>query len=311
MRWFPGITVTIMPPESFELPATIRGKRRRRAAGLKLYDIMTTTVFQSNVLQHTLFQSLLDAMAIHGRRHVIAEDIERRPLNYAQLITRSFVLGAVLRRHTRVQQNVGIMLPNMVSNLICFFALHAYGRVPAMLNFSASTRNLLTACRVAQIRTIITARKFIDTAKLQGAVDSLKAQHITLIYLEDLVQQVHGWHKLLGWIAGRLPGISYRLTHPKRDPAAPAVVLFTSGSEDVPKGVALSHINLQANRFQTSARIDFGPSDLVFNALPVFHSFGLMGGMLLPVLSGIRVFLYPSPLHYRIIPELAYDTNAT
>lgn len=311
MRWFPGITVTIMPPESFELPATIRGKRRRRAAGLKLYDIMTTTVFQSNVLQHTLFQSLLDAMAIHGRRHVIAEDIERRPLNYAQLITRSFVLGAVLRRHTRVQQNVGIMLPNMVSNLICFFALHAYGRVPAMLNFSASTRNLLTACRVAQIRIIITARKFIDTAKLQGAVDSLKAQQITLIYLEDLIQQVHGWHKLLGWIASRLPGIGYRLTHPKRDPAAPAVVLFTSGSEDIPKGVALSHINLQANRFQTSARIDFGPSDLVFNALPVFHSFGLMGGMLLPVLSGIRVFLYPSPLHYRIIPELAYDTNAT
>jgi len=311
IRWFPGITVTIMPPESFDLPEAIRGKRRRRAAGLKLYDIMTTTVFQSNVLRRTLFQSLLDAMVIHGRKHVIAEDIERHPLNYSQLILRSFVLGVVLRRHTHARENVGIMLPNMASNLVCFFALHAFGRIPAMLNFSASARSLTVACRIAQIRTIITARKFIDTARLQDVTDNLQAQKITLIYLEDLAHQVHWWHKLMGLIAAWLPGMSYRLTDSRRDPDAPAVILFTSGSEDIPKGVALSHTNLQANRFQTSARIDFGPNDLVFNALPIFHSFGLTGGTLLPVLSGIRVFLYPSPLHYRIIPELAYDTNAT
>lgn len=311
IRWFPGITITVMPPESFGLPDSMRGKRRRRAAGLKLYDIMTTTVFQSNALRQTLFQSLLDAAATHGGKHTIAEDVERHPLNYSQLITRSFILGTVLRRHTHTQENVGIMLPNMVNNLICFFSLHAFGRVPAMLNFSASSRNLVMACRIAQIRTVITARRFIEVAKLSGQIDSLKAQRINLIYLEDLPRQVHWWHKLMGLVAGWLPGISYRLTDSRRDPDAPAVVLFTSGSEDTPKGVVLSHTNLQANRFQVSARIDFGPSDLVFNALPIFHSFGLTGGTLLPVLSGIRVFLYPSPLHYRIIPELIYDTNAT
>jgi acyl-[acyl-carrier-protein]-phospholipid O-acyltransferase/long-chain-fatty-acid--[acyl-carrier-protein] ligase len=73
----------------------------------------------------------------------------------------------------------------------------------------------------------------------------------------------------------------------------------------------LSHINIQANRYQVSSRIDFGPTDIVFNALPIFHSFGLTGGTLLPVLAGIKTFFYPSPLHYRIIPELVYDTNAT
>ncbi|MCC6917405.1 acyl-[ACP]--phospholipid O-acyltransferase [Nitrosomonas sp.] len=311
IRWFPEITVTVMPPESFDLPEPVRGKRRRRAAGLKLYDIMTTATFQSNTIRQTLFQSLLDAAATHGGKHVIAEDMERRPLNYRQLITRSFVLGTVLRCHTHTQENVGIMLPNMVSNLICFFALHAFGRVPAMLNFSASSKNLVTACQVAQIRTIITARRFIGAAKLQGVVDSLRVQQITLIYLEDLAQHMHWWHKLAGGVAGLLPGLCYRCTAARRDPDAPAVVLFTSGSEDVPKGVVLSHTNLQANRFQASARIDFGPSDLVFNALPIFHSFGLTGGTLLPVLSGIRIFLYPSPLHYRVIPELVYDTNAT
>ena len=311
LRCFPEITVTIMPPESFDLPEMIRGKRRRRAAGLKLYDIMTTAAFQSNAIRQTLFQSLLDAAVVHGRKHIVVEDIERRPLNYFQFITRSFILGQVLRRHALPRTNIGIMLPNMVSSLLCFFALQAFGRVPAILNFSASPGNFMAMCKVAQIRTIITARKFIETTKLTGLVDSLKAQQIDLIYLEDLQRQVHWWHKLAGLVAGWLPGLCYRYTDPRRDPDAPAVILFTSGSEGVPKGVVLSHTNLQANRFQTAARIDFGPSDIVFNALPIFHSFGLTGGTLLPILSGIRVFLYPSPLHYRIIPELVYDINAT
>ena len=97
----------------------------------------------------------------------------------------------------------------------------------------------------------------------------------------------------------------------RRDPDGAAVVLFTSGTEGSPKGVVLSHVNLQANRYQVASMIDFGPQDIVFNVLPLFHSFGLTCGTLLPLLSGIKVFLYPSPLHYRIIPELVYDTNAT
>ncbi|MGG7056305.1 acyl-[ACP]--phospholipid O-acyltransferase [Nitrosomonas sp. ANs5] len=311
IRWFPRITVNIMPPETLVLPDTVRGKRRRRLAGLKLYDIMTNTLFQSNDVRQTLFQSLLDARVVHGRDHVIAEDVERKPLTYFQLIARSFMLGGVLRRYTRGQANTGIMLPNMVGSLISFFALQAYGRIPAMLNFSTSPKQLAVACQSAQIQTVITSRRFVGTAKLAHLVESLQAQGVRLVYLEDVRDQIHWWHKLVGLLAGILPGLCYRLTDARRDPDAPAVVLFTSGSEGAPKGVVLSHTNLQANRFQASSRIDFGPTDIVFNALPIFHSFGLTGGTLLPVLSGIRTFLYPSPLHYRVIPELVYDTNAT
>ena len=91
----------------------------------------------------------------------------------------------------------------------------------------------------------------------------------------------------------------------------PAVILFTSGSEGTPKGVVLSHRNMLANCAQAAARIDFGRQDKLFNVLPVFHSFGLTAGTILPLVSGVPIYLYPSPLHYRTVPELIYGVNAT
>jgi len=132
---------------------------------------------------------------------------------------------------------------------------------------------------------------------------------VELVWLEDVRAKLGLADKLYGAIALRFAGALHRrLGVSASDPAA---VLFTSGSEGVPKGVALSHANLLANRRQIAARVDFSPADLALNALPMFHSFGLTGGFLLPLLSGVRVFLYPSPLHYRIVPEIAYATGAT
>jgi acyl-[acyl-carrier-protein]-phospholipid O-acyltransferase/long-chain-fatty-acid--[acyl-carrier-protein] ligase len=111
--------------------------------------------------------------------------------------------------------------------------------------------------------------------------------------------------------AALIPERVYRHTGRNATPESPAFILFTSGSEGTPKGVVLSHANIQANRHQLASRVDFGAQDTVFNCLPMFHAFGLTGGTLLPILSGIKTFYYPSPLHYRIVPELVYDTNAT
>ena len=131
------------------------------------------------------------------------------------------------------------------------------------------------------------------------------------MYLEELRNQLPVSSKVLGFLASRMPRLAYRFTDRRREPTSPCVILYTSGTEGAPKGVVLSHVNIQANRYQVSSRIDFGPTDVVFNALPMFHSFGLTCGTLLPILSGVKIFLYPSPLHYRIVPELVYDSNAT
>jgi len=108
-----------------------------------------------------------------------------------------------------------------------------------------------------------------------------------------------------------MPDSFYSLINDNQDKDSTAVILFTSGTEGVPKAVALSHENLQANRSQMSARVDFGARDIAFNALPMFHCFGLMAGCVLTTLAGVRTFFYPSPLHYRVIPEVIYDIGAT
>ena len=316
-RWFPHITITVFPAQKLAVPAEIKGRKRRQLIGYSLYDIMTETMFESSDYRRTLFASLINAKAVHGRQHPIAEDIQRTPVTYQQFITRSFILGSVIAKKTVLGETVGVLLPNMVNSAITFFALHAYCRVPAMLNFSTGVKNIVTACQTAVIKRVYTSRHFIQVANLAEMVLQIEQSGVTVCYLEDLRDAIGLWAKFKGWVMAQFPRIAYNLVNASkagqalRKPDVPAVVLFTSGSEGTPKGVVLSHTNIQANRCQLSACIDFTSNDKVFNALPIFHSFGLTGGMLLPLLSGVKVFFYPSPLHYRIIPEMSYDTNAT
>jgi acyl-[acyl-carrier-protein]-phospholipid O-acyltransferase / long-chain-fatty-acid--[acyl-carrier-protein] ligase len=309
-RWFPKITLTVLEPKKFDIPEDIKGGARRRIAGSQLSDMMTLMMFQASNYRQPLFQALLDAKTTHGASRVIAEDIQRDPITYGRLITKCFILGKPIAAITQPGEYVGVLLPNMVSTMITFFALQVYGRVPAMLNFSVGKRNILSACETARIKTVFTSRKFVETANMEETAQAIEKAGVQLIYLEDFAKTISLLDKAVGFIAGFSPRTYYSKVCPNKNPDSPAFVLFTSGSEGTPKGVVLSHANILANRYQTGARLDFGPNDVIFNALPVFHSFGLIG-TLIPILSGSKVFFYPSPLHYRIIPELSYDTNAT
>ncbi|MEN8214257.1 MAG: acyl-[ACP]--phospholipid O-acyltransferase [Pseudomonadota bacterium] len=311
IRWFPRIHVHFLPPTRLDIPAELRSRERRSLAGRRLTELMTDMMFETSDYRRTLFHSLIDARDIHGASHTVLEDIKREPVSYRKLLIGSFVLGRAMARETTAAEHVGLLLPNTVAAVTAFFGLQAFGRVPAMLNFSTGSHNLLSGCSTAEIRTVFSSRQFIEAGGFEELAEMIEAQGIRLRYLEDVVASIGAVDKLLGFVSGQLPRLAYLLNCRQRVAQSPAVILFTSGTEGHPKGVVLSHVNLQANRYQVSAMIDFGPKDIVFNVLPMFHSFGLTCATLLPLLSGVKVFLYPSPLHYRIVPELVYDSNAT
>ncbi len=310
LRWLPKVKLTVLAKRTIEVPEQLFGRARRQWASRRLHDVMTEMVFATSKIDQTLFEALIDTGSIHGKRKIV-EDIERNPIGYRRVMTGAFALGARFAARSDPGSRIGLLLPNSSAAVVSFFACHAYGRTPAMLNFTAGAAGVEAALEAAEVRTVITSRRFVEIGKLGPLVDVIRAR-ADVIYLEDLRDRIGITGKLWAMAKARFPRLGLRLSggH-SADPAGEAVVLFTSGSEGLPKGVVLSHRNIQANRFQVSTLVDFSAQDTVLNALPMFHSFGLTAGTLLPLLSGVRTFLYPSPLHYRIVPEIAYDTNAT
>ena len=234
---------------------------------------------------------------------VAVEDPVSGVLTYRKLLIGARVLGEKLMPFAPEGKPIGLMLPNANGAAVTLMALMSAGRVPAMINFTAGVANVLAACKAAKIDTILTSRVFVEKGRLDALIAGLSPT-IKIVYLEDIRPTITTGDKLRAFFGCKKPLV-------KRQPGDWAAILFTSGSEGTPKGVVLSHRNMMANTAQAAARIDFGRQDKIFNVLPVFHSFGLTVGLVLPLVSGVRVYLYPSPLHYRIVPELVYGVNAT
>ncbi len=301
--WFPKVTITILPPVKLPVDQALRGKARRNAAGAALQDVMIDAMVKNAILDQTLFEGLGHAYRDRDTGKPIIEDALGTKLTYRKLILGAQVLSRKLEQGTAVGDNVGVLLPNSAGVAVVFFALQTIGRVPAMLNFSAGPVNVLAAMKAAQVKTVLTSKAFIEKGKLDKLIAAIAGQ-ARVVYLEDVREGISLADKIAGFRAGIAPRVARKANDP-------AVILFTSGSEGTPKGVVLSHRNILANAAQALARVDANADDKVFNVLPVFHSFGLTGGMMMPILGGIPIFMYPSPLHYRIVPELIYQTGAT
>jgi acyl-[acyl-carrier-protein]-phospholipid O-acyltransferase/long-chain-fatty-acid--[acyl-carrier-protein] ligase len=298
---FPKITLTFLEPVAFKIDENLKGRNRRAAASRQLYDIMESMMLETTEREQTLWEALLKARSLQGDDFICAEDAEFSPMTYKSLIQKSNVLGSYLANITDPNENIGILLPNSLGAIVSFFGLQSIERIPAMLNFTMGGQALSSACTTGNIRIILTSRRFIEMGRLENLAEIL-SEKAKVIYLEDVLSSLTWWNKVM-------------TLHTRRqcqsNPHNPATILFTSGSEGSPKGVVLSHANLLSNIAQLSSRVSFNRQDIVFNCLPMFHSFGLTGGTLLPLLSGVKTFMYPNPLHVRIVPELVYATNAT
>jgi acyl-[acyl-carrier-protein]-phospholipid O-acyltransferase/long-chain-fatty-acid--[acyl-carrier-protein] ligase len=305
------IKLTILPPRKLNVNQSLSDSRRRNIAITKLYDIMCEMKFASNFSDKTLFESLIDSLSLVGRRKKILEDINRQPINLGDFLGAVFAFTHKISKQTENKEYVGIIAANTKTMIEIFFALSALNRIPAMINFTDSIENILYNLKNVGITKVYTSKRFIKASNLNNLTEALKENGIKVIYAEDIKDSFTMFNKMSAYLKSHFPRIYYKNICSTFDVFAPAVILFTSAFKGKSKAVVLSHKNIQASRAQLSSVMDFGILDSFFNAMPIFSSLGLVAGTLLPLLRGIKVFEYHSPLHYKMVSELVYDTDST
>ncbi|HEY2683095.1 MAG TPA: bifunctional acyl-ACP--phospholipid O-acyltransferase/long-chain-fatty-acid--ACP ligase [Steroidobacteraceae bacterium] len=304
LKLLPKITITVLPRRTISMPVLPSAKLRRRRSGEIMRRVLLDMVVATRP-RRTLFDAFLDAKATFGSGYKLVEDVRLEEESYGSLLRMALGLGRLLSKRTREGEIVGVLMPNAAPTLGLILGLWSTCRVPAMLNYTAGPEGLRAACTAAKIDKIVASRAFIEKARLGALVEELR--DVEWVFLEDLRPQLTPLDKLWVLVCLRFPSLA--VTKQTTDDAA--VVLFTSGSEGKPKGVVHTHASLLSNIAQIRSIADFTPLDKFMVALPLFHSFGLACGAIMPLVSGCKVFLYPSPLHYRIIPEIVYDRNCT
>jgi len=238
----------------------------------------------------------------------VIEDAARQAITYRRLMVGVDLMARQWRSlfGATPDERIGILLPNISATPVVLLSLWAANKVPAVLNYSTGAATMLACVQLAGLKRIVTSRAFLERAKLN--TDPFVKDGVELIYLEDVRENISDAERFFALLRRTL---NLRPAIDNLQPHDTAVVLFTSGSEGLPKGVELTHSNLLANIRQCLLITDIQHEDRIFNALPLFHSFGLTIGTLLALVRGVYVFIYPSPLHYRVVPTIFYDRDCT
>jgi acyl-[acyl-carrier-protein]-phospholipid O-acyltransferase/long-chain-fatty-acid--[acyl-carrier-protein] ligase len=305
---FPPVSAhfsAVLTPPKFADMSTLRARQKLTRW---LNDVMVRQQFDVEMAASPAnISAAIVETACQCPSAIALQDVTRKKLTYRRLLAGSAALAGQWKSllSTGGGRRVGLLLPNANAVPATLLSLWAVDRVPAIFNFSAGVPAMLSCAQLAEVKQVITSRVFLERARLN--LQPMMDAGIEFIFLEDVrarISRAQQWQALAQTILN-----PESIVGPQQHDS-PAVILFTSGSEGPPKGVELTHGNLLANVRQMLAVNDFVDTDRVFNALPLFHSFGLMG-LLVPLARGMYVFLYPSPLHYRVIPSVLYDLDCT
>ena len=255
-----------------------------------------------------LYHGFVHAMRRHPFRLAFA-DTTRPRLSHLRALASTIALARALRPYWDGQPSVGILLPPSVAGALTNFAATLSGRISVNLNYTAGRAGLESAARQAGLRTVVTSRTFMDRAKAE------LPKGIQPLWMEEVAGTIGGRARLMALLLAAFAPLQLieRACGMRQRPTIGdiATVIFSSGSTGDPKGVMLTHFNLQANVEAVAQTVPIHPTDRLLGVLPFFHSFGYMATLWLAALHGMGVVFHPTPLEASAIGELVRRYRVT
>lgn len=276
------------------LPSTASAQEARQA----VQDLGAEAFERRKRHMQPLPRMFLHSARRHPFRFAMA-DGQTPKLSFFSVLARTLFLARRLRNTWRDQEMVGVLLPPSIPGALVNFAAMLMGKVPVNLNYTASNESLLSCAKQCNLKTVITARAFLERVHVQPPAET--------IFLEDLAKDPRFSERLAVALAFFLPARmieSFAGSDSRSQLEDTATIIFSSGSTGEPKGVVLTHYNVAANVEQLSQVFFLHSTDRIMGILPFFHSFGFTGTLCLPAAAGIGVVFHPNPLDSRVIGAL-------
>jgi acyl-[acyl-carrier-protein]-phospholipid O-acyltransferase/long-chain-fatty-acid--[acyl-carrier-protein] ligase len=223
--------------------------------------------------------------------------------SYQEIATAVFLLKPVIEKFKG--DKIGIMLPATNAGTISYLSTLFGGKIPVMVNWTLGNRNLNHSVKSLNINKILTSKTVIK--RLEAIGESFSGLEDHFCYLEDIFQNISIIKKLSALLKAKFfPGLLSNYEISKY-----SAILFTSGSESLPKAVPLTHHNHISNISGILDLIAVKDTDCAMGFLPPFHSFGLAVNIILPFCLNIPVSYHANPTEGAKIAALIKSYNST
>ncbi len=231
-------------------------------------------------------------------------DSSGKNLSYGQTLCAALALRDRLAGALEGEENIGLLLPSSVGGALANLALPLLGKVPININYTASPEAVESALEQCQIKTLVTSRKFAERFPQLPLPQNV-------LYLEDLLRPLGKNARMQLFLRARFMPAAMLLSGPRKQGAALATIIFSSGSTGEPKGVQLSQHNIISNLEAIRSVAAIGPDDNVCSALPFFHALGYTATLWLPLLSGFSACYHVNPMEAAAITKLVRQHKST